>query len=140
MEPEKKTFFEWVKEHKKCVIPAAAFSAAAIGVAVFLITKNKSMASKVAETIVDAAKYQPIKLAEKPIKSTFMVAKDVYIEPHIMNLPFWKHPSMLKLASALENGFDPKELLEKNQTWVKGYWKKVWVIAKDAIRELQVAA
>lgn len=138
LKTEKTSVFQWIRNHKKGVIIGAVTAAAFVGVAVFLVTKNQKTASNVAEAIVNGAKECPIKLADKPEK--FYEEIRIYIEPHLRNLPLDKHPSLQKIATAFENGFDPNGLIENNQTWVKGYWKTITVRAKNTIREIQKAA
>ena len=130
MEKEKKTFVNWVKEHKKELIIAGVSIAAII--AVIIGIKN--------HTALEEAWASLRKLVEKkpdviPVSNTLSVAdvtpvKDIVeiniatadriphdVAQHLRNLPEGWKASAEKIATAADHGYD----LLPGQTWVEAY-------------------
>ena len=130
MEKEKKTFVQWVKEHKKELIIAGVSIAAII--AVIIGIKNhkaleeawaslRKLVEKTPEYIpvektVAVTEAVPVKdIVEINIVTTDRIPHDV--AEHLRNLPEGWKASAEKIAKAAEHGYD----LLPGQTWVEAY-------------------
>lgn len=130
MEKEKKTFVDWVKEHKKELI-IAGMSIAAI-IAVIIGIKNhkaleeawsslRKLVEKNPEAIptvntATIAEVTPVKdIVEINIVTAGRIPHDV--AEHLRNLPEGWKASAEKIATAAEHGYD----LSPGQTWVETY-------------------
>lgn len=130
MEKEKKTFAQWVKEHKKELIIAGVSIAAII--AVIIGIKNhkaleeawaslRKLVEKTPECIpvektVAATEAVPVKdIVEINIVTADRIPHDV--AEHLRNLPEGWKASAEKIATAAEHGYD----LLPGQTWVEAY-------------------
>ncbi len=130
MENEKKTFVDWVKEHKKELIIAGVSIAAII--AVIIGIKNhkaleetwsslRKLVEKAPEAMpvaksVPVTEVSPVKeIIEVNIISADRVPHDV--AEHLRNLPEGWKASAQKIATAAEHGYD----LLPGQTWVEAY-------------------
>lgn len=130
MENEKKTFVDWIKEHKKELIIAGVSIAAII--AVIIGIKNhkaleevwaslRKLVEKTPETMpvaksVPDTDMSPVKeIVEINIISSDRVPHDVV--EHLRNLPEGWKASAEKIATAAEHGYD----LLPGQTWVEAY-------------------
>lgn len=130
MEKEKKTFVQWVKEHKKELIIAGVSIAAII--AVIIGIKNhkaleeawaslRKLVEKTPECIpvektVAATENVPVKdIVEINIVTADRIPHDV--AEHLRNLPEGRKASAEKIATAAEHGYD----LLPGQTWVEAY-------------------
>lgn len=130
MENEKKTFVDWIKEHKKELIIAGVSIAAIIAVIVGIKNHNvleealaslRKLVEKAPDTI-PAAKLVPVKevlpvkdIVEINIITACRVPHDV--AEHLRNLPEGWKASAQKIATAAEHGYD----LKLGQTWVEAY-------------------
>lgn len=130
MENEKKTFVDWIKEHKKELIIAGVSIAAII--AVIIGIKNhkaleeawaslRKLVEKAPETMpvaksVPDTDVLPVKeIVEINIISADRMPHDV--AEHLRNLPEGRKASAQKIATAAEHGYD----LLPGQTWVEAY-------------------
>ena len=130
MEKEKKTFVDWVKEHKKELIIAGVSIAAII--AVIIGIKNhkaleeawaslRKLIEKTPEAIstvntASIAEVTPVKdIVEISIVTFDRIPHDV--AEHLRNLPEGWKASTEKIATAAEHGYN----LLPGQTWVKSY-------------------
>lgn len=130
MEKEKRTFVEWVKEHKKELIIAGVSIAAIITVIIGIKNHKaleetwaslKKLTEKTPEcipvekpiTVIDVV---PVKnIAEINIVTTEKMPHDV--AEHLRNLPEGWKASAEKIEKAAEHGFN----LLPGQTWVEAY-------------------
>lgn len=130
MENEKKTFVDWVKEHKKELIIAGVSIAAIIAVIIGIknhkaLEEAWSSLRKLVERALEAmpvAKSVPVtevspvkEIVEVNIISADRVPHDV--AEHLRNLPEGWKASAQKIATAAEHGYD----LLPGQTWVEAY-------------------
>lgn len=130
MENEKKTFVDWIKEHKKELIITGVSIAAII--AVIIGIKNhkaleeawaslRKLVEKAPETMpvaksVPDTDVLPVKeIVEINIISADRMPHDV--AEHLRNLPEGRKASAQKIATAAEHGYD----LLPGQTWVEAY-------------------
>lgn len=130
MEKEKKTFVDWVKEHKKELI-IAGLSITAIIAVIIGIKNQKALEEawaslgkrleKTPETIpavktVPIAEAAPVKgIVKNNIVTTYRKPHDV--AGHLRNLPEGWKASAEKIATAAEHGHK----LRPGQTWVEAY-------------------
>lgn len=128
MEKEKKTFVDWIKEHKRELIIAGVSIAAII--AVIIGIKNhkaleetwaslRKLVEKTPEAIPivnTVTEVTPLKdIVEINIVTTDRRPYDV--AEHLRNLPEGWKASAEKIATAAEHGYD----LLPGQTWVEAY-------------------
>lgn len=130
MEKEKKTFVDWIKEHKKELVIAGVSIAAIIAVVIGIknhkdLEKAWAFLRKVVEKM---PKTIPVK---KPVPVTEVVPVkkivDINIVPaekvphdvveHLRNLPEGWKASAQKIATAADHGYN----LLPGQTWVEAY-------------------
>ena len=124
----KKSTKAWIKEHKKELILAGVGTAISLGL-VYIGLKEKDQIleifNKFEDTDVkDIETFKaniPIPVQSETLELTDSSSNMSLSEvmKHVRNLPEGQHPSIEKINSASENGF---ELLE-NQTWVTDYTK-----------------
>ena len=130
MEKEKKTFMDWVKEHKKELIIADVSIAALIAVIVGIKNHKaleetwvclRKLVDKTPETI-PTIKTMPITevahvkdIVEINIVTADRIPHDV--AEHLRNLPEGWKASAEKIATAAEHGYE----LLPGQTWVEAY-------------------
>ncbi len=130
MENEKKTFVDWVKEHKKELIIAGVSIVALIAVIIGIknhktLKKAWSSLRKLAEKTPEAmpvAKSVPVtevSSVKENIDVNIMSADRVphNVAEHLRNLPEGWKTSAQKIATAAEHGYD----LLPGQTWVEAY-------------------
>lgn len=130
MEKEKKTFVDWVKEHKKELIIAGVSIAAIIAVIVGIKNHKaleeaqlslRKLVEKTPEAIptvntASIAEVTPVKdIVEINIVTADRIPHDV--AEHLRNLPNGWKASAEKIATAAEHGYD----LRPGQTWVEAY-------------------
>lgn len=130
MEKEKKTFVQWVKEHKKELIIAGVSIAAIIAVIIGIKnhkaleeawTSIRKLVEKTPECIpvektVVVTEAVPVKdIVEINIVTADRIPHDV--AEHLRNLPEGWKASAEKIATAAEHGYD----LLPGQTWVEAY-------------------
>lgn len=130
MENEKKTFVDWVKEHKKELIIAGIGIASIITIIVGI--KNyrtlrdtweflKKLVEKTPEAVpsmksVLVTEVDPVKdIVEINIVTADRIPHDV--TEHLRNLPEGWKASAEKIATAVEHGYE----LLPGQTWVEAY-------------------
>ena len=130
MEEEKKTFVDWVKEHRKELIIAGAGIVAII--AVIIGAKNRAALEEIWASLrklvgkkpdiipvsnaVSVADVAPVKdIMEINIVTADRMPHDV--AEHLRNLPEGWKASAEKIATAAEHGYD----LRPGQTWVEAY-------------------
>ena len=122
----KKSTKAWIKEHKKELILAGVGTAISLGL-VYIGLKEKDQILEIFNKFedTDAKDIETIK-ANIPIQSETLELTGSSsnmslseVMKHVRNLPEGQHPSIEKINSAADNGF---ELLE-NQTWVTDYTK-----------------
>ena len=131
MKEQKNKVANWFKAHKEEIILFG--TGIAVTVSIFIgmscdkqteydVTDEKTCPGKLKalrdESFCDVKLMDSSDFAEKN-DSTSEQSKVIYVSPHIRNLSEGKHPSVEKLNSATENGFD----LQSNQTWVGSYVK-----------------
>lgn len=130
MEKEKKSFVDWIKEHKTQLIVAGVSITAII--AVILGAKNQEALEQAWISLRKLVEKTPAKL---PTADTVTVAEiipiqdivDISIVPtnriphevteHLRNLPEGWSASAEKIATAAEHGYN----LMPGQTWVEAY-------------------
>ena len=130
MENEKKTFVDWIKEHKKELIIAGVSIAAIIAVIIGIKNQKaleeawaslRKLVEKAPETMpvaksVPDTDVSPVKeIVEINIISADRIPHDVV--EHIRNLPEGWKASAQKIATAAEHGYN----LLPGQTWVEAY-------------------
>ena len=130
MENEKKTFVDWIKEHKKELIIAGVSIAAIITVIIGIKNQKaleeawaslRKLVEKAPETMpvaksVPDTDVSPVKeIVEINIISADRIPHDVV--EHIRNLPEGWKASAQKIATAAEHGYN----LLPGQTWVEAY-------------------
>lgn len=130
MEKEKKTFVQWVKEHKKELIIEGVSIAAIIAVIIGIKnhealeeawTSIRKLVEKTPECIpvektVAVTEAVPVKdIVEINIVTADRIPHDV--TEHLRNLPEGWKASAEKIATAAEHGYD----LLPGQTWVEAY-------------------
>ena len=130
MEKEKKTFVDWIKEHKRELIIAGVSIAAIIAVIIGiknhkaleeawsslrkLVEKNPEAIPTVNTATI--AEVTPVKdIVEINIVTADRIPHDV--AEHLRNLPEGWKASAEKIATAAEHGYD----LSPGQTWVETY-------------------
>ena len=130
MEKEKKTFVDWIKEHKKELIIAGVSIATIIAVIVGIKNHKaleeawaslRKLVEKTPEMIpvaklMSVTEVTPVKdIVEINIVTADRIPHDV--AEHLRNLPEGWKASAEKIATAAEHGYD----LLPGQTWVEAY-------------------
>ena len=130
MEKEKKTFVDWIKEHKKELIIARVSIATIIAVIVGIKNHKaleeawaslRKLVEKTPEMIpvaklMSVTEVTPVKdIVEINIVTADRIPHDV--AEHLRNLPEGWKASAEKIATAAEHGYD----LLPGQTWVEAY-------------------
>ena len=134
MKEEKKSFWEWVKQHKKQLIIAGISITALIALVVGIHNREslinlwnelKLRIDKPEEVLKGS---EPNKIEVKPVCEavTEAVTEECHesvkraphdVSKHVRNLSEGRHASAEKVATAADNGID----LLDGQTWVVGY-------------------
>lgn len=130
MENEKKTFMDWIKEHKKELIIAGIGIASIITIIVGIKNHKtleetwaslKKLVEKTPETVpsiksVLVTEVAPVKdIVDINIVTVDRIPHDV--TEHLRNLPEGWKASAEKIATAAEHGYE----LLPGQTWVEAY-------------------
>lgn len=123
---KKKTFFDFVKEHKKEIVIGSA--TVCVAVVVVVIFKNITAAN--AQNIIEEVVAKGLKTHNDAVSVSSGVVeachaspppsiKPIYVSEHLRNLPAGWKASQSKIDLASQYGF----LLGDNQTWVDSYAK-----------------
>ena len=128
---ERKKVIRWIKTHRKALVIAGISITALI--AIIMGIKNRQaikqiwmlLRAKVEKPVAQAIGSQPVHvkgITTEEVISAVTEHREVAsfdVSKHIRNLPYGRHASAEKIATALENGF----VLSENQTWVVDYAK-----------------
>lgn len=122
---KKKTFFDFVKEHKKQIVIGSVTVCAAVVVMVIFKNITTANAQNIEKVMAKGLKTHSdvisvsLGVVEACHASPPLSSKPIYVSEHLRNLPAgWKaSPSKIDLASQF--GFS----LGNNQTWVGSYAK-----------------
>ncbi len=129
MEKEKKTFVDWIKEHKKELI-LAGVSIASIITAIICVKNHTALEENWTNLRKLIEKTDVIPTSNEVANADVISSKNIVeisnitndrmphdVSEHIRNLPDnWK-ASAEKIATAAEHGFN----LQPGQTWVESY-------------------
>lgn len=127
---EKKSFTNWVKEHKKELI-IAGVGIAVLTISVVVLKKKATprvslVIEDMTESILNKASSNEVETVTKAtsaaviseVNETISHRKAAHdVASHLRNLPKGRYASPLKMATASEHGFQ----LSPGQTWIEAY-------------------